>query len=208
MELCIAFTDLFNPEMLIRYGGVTLLLIIIFLETGIFFGFFLPGDSTLFIAGMLTSSGFLELNIFLLWFLLLVAAVSGTAVGYFFGRRAVGYFAHRKENFFYKKKYLETTKVFYKRYGMGAFILGRFLPVVRTFVPIFAGMAGIEYLKFILFNIIGAAIWISTMLFAGYGLGNLFPNLSEHLELIVAGMIILTAIPVIVTWNKQQSAND
>ena len=194
--------------MLIRYGGLTLLLIIIFLETGIFFGFFLPGDSTLFIAGMLTSSGFLETNIFLLWLLLLIAAVSGTAAGYFFGRRAASYFAHRKENFFYKKKYLETTKAFYKRYGMGAFILGRFLPVVRTFVPIFAGMASIDYGKFILFNIIGAAIWISTMLFSGFALGNLFPNLSDHLELIVAGMIILTAIPVIVTWNKQQSAND
>jgi len=208
VEICIAFSDLFNPEMLIRYGGLTLLLIIIFLETGIFFGFFLPGDSTLFIAGMLTSSGFLETNIFLLWLLLLIAAVSGTAAGYFFGRRAASYFAHRKENFFYKKKYLETTKAFYKRYGMGAFILGRFLPVVRTFVPIFAGMASIDYGKFILFNIIGAAIWISTMLFSGFALGNLFPNLSDHLELIVAGMIILTAIPVIVTWNKQQSAND
>jgi len=208
VELCIAFSDLFNPETLIRYGGVTLLLVIIFAETGIFFGFFLPGDSLLFIAGMLTSSGFLELHIFLLWFLLLIAAVSGTLVGYLFGRRAAGYFAHRKENFFYKKKYLETTKIFYKRYGMGAFILGRFLPVVRTFVPIFAGMAGIEYGKFIVFNIIGAAIWISTMLFAGYGLGNLFPNLSDHLELIVAGMIILTAIPVIITWNKQQNAKN
>src|SRR6187402_3565455 len=124
--------------MLIRYGGVTLLMIIIFAETGIFFGFFLPGDSLLFIAGMLTSSGFLELNIFLLWFLLLIAAVSGTAVGYLSGKRASSYFAHRKENFFYKKKYIETTRSFYRQYGMGAFILGRFLPVVRTFVPIFA----------------------------------------------------------------------
>ena len=194
--------------MLIRYGGITLLIIIIFAETGLFFGFFLPGDSLLFIAGMLTSSGFLELNIFLLWLLMLIAAVSGSAVGYLFGRRAASYFAHRKENFFYKKKYIDTTKSFYKKYGMGAFILGRFLPVVRTFVPIFAGMAGIEYVKFIVFNVIGAAIWISTMLFAGYGLGNLFPDLSEHLELIVAGMIILTAIPVIITWNNQQNAND
>ena len=204
MEICIAFSDLFNPENLIRYGGVTLLLIIIFTETGVFFGFFLPGDSLLFIAGMLTSSGFLDLNIFLLWLLLLISAVLGSIVGYLFGRRAASYFAHRKENFFYKKKYVDTTRSFYKRYGMGAFILGRFLPIIRTFVPIFAGMAGIEYGRFILFNVIGAAIWISTMLFAGYGLGNLFPDLSNYLELIVAAMIIITAIPVIITWNKQQ----
>ena len=125
-------------------------------------------------------------------------------MGYLFGRRAASYFAHRKENFFYKKKYVDTTRSFYKRYGMGAFILGRFLPIIRTFVPIFAGMAGIEYGRFILFNVIGAAIWISTMLFAGYGLGNLFPDLSNYLELIVAAMIIITAIPVIITWNKQQ----
>lgn len=208
MEICIAFSDLFNPETLIRYGGVTLLIIIIFAETGLFFGFFLPGDSLLFIAGMLTSSKFLDMNIFLLWLLLLIAAVTGSWVGYLFGRRAAGYFANRKENFFYKKKYIDTTRSFYKRYGWGAFVLGRFLPIVRTFVPIFAGMAGIEHGKFILFNVIGAAAWISTMLFAGFGLGNLFPNLSEHLELIVASMIIITAIPVIITWNKQQKSTD
>ena len=181
-----------------------MLLLIIFTETGVFFGFFLPGDSLVFVAGILTQSEFLEINILILWPLLVAAAASGSMVGYWFGSRAESYLAHRKENFFYKRKYLDMTRSFYDRYGVWAFILGRFLPIIRTFVPIFAGLAKINYNKFILFNIIGATIWISTMLFAGYGLGNMFPTLTEHLESIVFGMIVLSAIPVMVAWYRQR----
>ena len=125
-------------------------------------------------------------------------------VGYWFGARAGNYLSHRKENFFYKRRYLDMTRNFYERYGVLAFIIGRFMPIVRTFVPIFAGLAKIDYNKFILFNIIGATIWISTMLFAGFWLGNMFPALTEHLEAIVFGMIILSTLPVVIAWFKQR----
>ncbi len=204
MEHILAFPDFFNPESIIRFGGVALLLLIIFMETGVFFGFFLPGDSLIFVAGILSDSEYLDINVFVLWPLLIVSAVSGSMVGYWFGKRAGNYLANRKENFFYKKKYMDMTRGFYDRYGMWAFILGRFLPIIRTFVPIFAGLAHINYNKFILFNIIGATIWVSTMLFAGYGLGNMFPTLTDHLETIVFGMIVLSAIPVLVAWYRQR----
>ena len=204
MENLLAIPDFFNPESIIRYGGLALLLLIIFTETGVFFGFFLPGDSLVFVAGILTESKLLDINVFLLWLMLIVAAATGSMVGYWFGTRAGNYLASRKENFFYKKKYLEMTRSFYGRYGVWAFILGRFLPIIRTFVPIFAGLAHINYNKFILFNIIGATIWISTMLFAGYGLGNMFPTLTDHLELIVFGIIVLSTIPVLAAWIRQR----
>ena len=145
--------EFFNPESIIRYGGLALLLLVIFTETGVFFGFFLPGDSLVFVAGLLSGSPYLQFNILVLWPLLVVSAAAGSMVGYWFGKRAENYLAHRKENFFYKKKYLDMTHGFYDRYGMWAFIMGRFLPIIRTFVPIFAGLANINYNKFILFNI-------------------------------------------------------
>ena len=204
MENISAISDFFNPEYIIRYGGMVLLLLVIFTETGVFFGFFLPGDSLVFVAGILAESGFLDMNIFLLWALMVVAASTGSMLGYWFGSRAGNYLANRKENFFYKRRYLDMTRSFYDKYGVWAFILGRFLPIIRTFVPIFAGLAHINYNKFILFNIIGATIWISTMLFAGYALGNMFPALTDHLESIVFGMIVLSAIPVLVAWFRQR----
>jgi membrane-associated protein len=204
VEHLFAFPELFNPQSLIQYGGLALLLLIIFMETGLFFGFFLPGDSLVFVAGLLSDSEYLHLNVFFLWPLLVVSAAAGSMVGYWFGSRAESYLSRRKENFFYKKKYLEMTHGFYDRYGMWAFIMGRFLPIIRTFVPIFAGLAHINYKKFILFNIIGATIWITTMLFAGYGLGNMFPTLTDHLESIVLGMIVVSAVPVVVAWYRQR----
>lgn len=204
MATILTLPDLFNPESIIRFGGIALLLAIIFVETGVFFGFFLPGDSLVFVAGLLCDTQYLDISVFVLWPLLILCAAGGSMLGYWFGKRAGSYLAHRRENFFYKKRYLDMTRGFYDQYGMWAFIMGRFLPIIRTFVPIFAGLAHINYNKFILFNIIGATIWISTMLFAGYGLGNMFPTLTEHLELIVVGMIVLTAIPVLFAWFRQR----
>src|SRR5688572_24691368 len=132
--------DLLNPQSIIQYGGLALLLFVIFAETGLFFGFFLPGDSLLFTAGLLTNSNYIDQPVGVLIILLIIAAVSGSTVGYWFGLGAERYFKDRKENFFYKKKYIDITQDFYGRYGMMAFILGRFMPIVRTFVPILAGI--------------------------------------------------------------------
>ncbi|HZI23815.1 MAG TPA: VTT domain-containing protein, partial [Chryseolinea sp.] len=131
-----SLSELANPEALIQYGGLVLLLLIIFAETGIFFGFFLPGDSLLFAAGLLSESEYLDTPVTVLIVLLIAAAVLGTTVGYGVGRWAKNYLEHRADNFFYRKKYIEMTEAFYQRHGMMAFVLGRFLPIVRTFVPI------------------------------------------------------------------------
>jgi len=190
------------------YGGLGLLLFVIFAETGLFFGFFLPGDSLLFVAGLLSGTKYLDVSVWLLIALLIIAASTGTTVGYGFGRWAESYLKNRKENFFYKKKYLQMTEDFYKKYGMMTFILGRFLPVVRTFVPILAGIVRINFGKFLFYNIIGAAAWIITMVMAGHWLGNIFPGISEHLEIIVAAMILLTTIPLWTSWRKLKKQVD
>lgn len=200
----LVFLDSFNPESIIQYGGLGLLLLIIFAETGVFFGFFLPGDSLLFVAGLLTDTEYLDTPVALLIVLLIVAAVSGSTVGYLTGRWAGNYLKNRKDTWYFKKKYLDITQAFYQKHGMMAFILGRFLPIVRTFVTILAGMVKIDMVKFLIFNFLGATIWIMTMVLAGHFLGRLFPGITTYLELIVIGMILVSAIPVIVTYLKNK----
>ena len=203
--LClIDFSDLFNPEKILEVGGLALLLFIIFAETGLFFGFFLPGDSLLFIAGVLNTK-YLQMNVWVLIILLIIAAILGTTVGYFFGKWAELYLKKRKENFFYKRKYLDMAQEFYQRYGMMAFIMGRFVPIVRTFVPILAGMVRIPFGKFFFFNLVGAVIWIVTMVMAGHLLGKTFPAIGEYLEFIVVGMILVSAVPVLISWFRQKN---
>ena len=197
-----SLSELVNPEALIQYGGLVLLLAIIFAETGLFFGFFLPGDSLLFAAGLLAESPYIETSVTVLIILLIIAAVLGTTVGYGVGRWAKSYLENRSENFFYRKRYIEMTEEFYQRHGMMAFVLGRFLPIVRTFVPILAGMTHINFNQFFLYNVLGATIWVVTMVMAGHLLGNAFPHLIEYLEYIVFGMILVTTVPLIISFFR------
>jgi membrane-associated protein len=199
-----AILDAFNPESIIQVGGLGLLLAIIFAETGVFFGFFLPGDSLLFVAGLLCETEYLDINVVVLIVFLIIAAVSGSTTGYFTGKWAGNYLKNKKDSIFFKKKYLDITQAFYVKHGMMAFILGRFLPVVRTFVTILAGMVRIDFTKFLIFNILGATIWIVTMVLAGHFLGRLFPGITSYLEIIVVAMILLSAIPVIITYLKNR----
>jgi membrane-associated protein len=201
----LVFLDSFNPENIIQYGGLSLLLIIIFAETGVFFGFFLPGDSLLFVAGLMAGPEGLDINISLLITLLVIAAVSGSTVGYLTGRWAGKYLQNMNDNLFFKKKYLAMTEAFYKKHGMMAFILGRFLPIVRTFVTILAGMVKIDMTKFVIFNFLGASIWILTMVLSGHFLGRIFPGITTYLEIIVVGMILVSAVPVVITYFKNRN---
>jgi len=208
MEL--SLLDLFQPEAIIKFGGLTLLLLIVFAETGLFFGFFLPGDSLLFVAGLLSNSPHINLPVWVLIVLVVIAAVSGTAVGYGFGYWAKDYLYRRKENFFFKKKYLDITREVYQRHGMLTFVVGRFLPIVRTFIPILAGISKINFRKFMIYNFIGAAIWVVTMIMSGHLFGKAFPNLINYLEIIIAAMILITAVPVVITWinHRKRLATD
>jgi membrane-associated protein len=198
------FLDLFNPKTLIQYGGLTFLLIIIFAETGLFLGFFLPGDSLLFIAGVLCGSKDLNVSIGTLIILVTVAAVLGTTAGYGCGHWMADYFKRRKENFFFRKKRLDMARDFYRRYGMAAFIFGRFLPVIRTFIPILAGIVKIDFYKFVLYNFIGALIWVTVMIVSGYWLGNIFPAIADYLEILVIAMVMITSVPLLLSWLRHR----
>ncbi|MBU3661843.1 MAG: DedA family protein [Bacteroidetes bacterium] len=191
--------DLFKPEELIRFGGLALLLIIIFLENGIFFGFFLPGDSLLFTAGLLAypEVGVLDVSLEHLILYIGLAAIGGYYAGYFFGYKTGEALYKRKDTLFFKKQYIITAEVFYKKYGGVALVLGRFLPIVRTFAPILAGIVKVRPIVFFMFNIVGAFLWPLTIVTAGYYVGKIFPNALDYLNYIIIGFIVVTSVPVI-----------
>lgn len=200
-------TEFFNPQYLIQYGGLALLLFIVFAETGLFFGFFLPGDSLLFVAGLLTTSKYIDQPVGVLVLLLIIAAFTGTCVGYYFGAWAKRYFRPKDSNLFFKQRYLDIAQDFYAKYGMMAFIVGRFLPIVRTFVPILAGFVKIDVKKFLVYNLLGAVLWITSLVMAGYWLGNIFPALVDNVEFIIVTLIVVTAIPVFLSFRRAKKTS-
>lgn len=196
--------NLFNPEELISLGGFWLLLFIVFAETGLLIGFFLPGDALLFAAGLLCKSGDLGHNIWELLLGLNVAAVLGNMVGYAFGKKAGQSLFTRDDSLIFKKRYVQLSKVFYDRYGGPALILGRFLPIVRTFAPILAGVAGVSYRLFMFFNVIGSVLWTVFMAGSAYYLVKLFPGLANHIGLVTLVLILLTMGTVVRTYLRQR----
>ena len=197
--------DLTNPESIVNLG-LPLLLFVIFAETGLFFGFFLPGDSLVFISGLLCASTpeVLGVDIITLILLMSVAAILGNVVGYYFGRRVGTKLYNRKDSFFFKRRHVDATKAFYERHGGKTLFLGRFLPVIRTFAPILAGVIHIDMKKFMMYNITGALAWIGSFCSIGYFLGTRYPGVKEYLGYIVIGLIILTGIPVLLTYVRER----
>lgn len=202
--------QLMDPNSIIEYGGVWLLLIVIFSETGLLIGFFLPGDNLILLAGILCKARpeLMHLNYFPLALLMVAAAVLGNTVGYWFGRKAGEKLYARKDSFFFKKRHLEATRNYYNKYGGNTtLVLARFLPVVRTFAPIIAGAIGIDFFKFMFFNLLGAIAWIFSLSGIGYFLVQLFPTITDYMAYIFIVLIILTALPVLrLFWrNRSQS---
>jgi membrane-associated protein len=209
--------ELLNPHFYIQHGGLWMILFIVFAETGLFAGFFLPGDALLFITGIFSSttngiqgivaSALFETNnqwadLFILWILISIAGILGNYVGYWFGRKSGPFLYDRKETFFFKKKYLVQAHEFYERNGGQAIILARFVPFVRTFAPIVAGIVEMDWKKFSYYNILGSILWVGSMLFAGHFLQRFIMHqfqfdLKEHLEVIVVGIVAITTIPVL-----------
>ena len=203
--------DLLTPMFYIIFGGIWFVVFVIFAETGLFAGFFLPGDSLLFVAGIysfdLVNSGLgfnggAFLNLVVLGLIISVAGIIGNFVGYWFGRKSGTFLFERKDTFFFRKKYLFQAKDFYDKHGGGAIVMARFLPIVRTFAPIVAGIVGMEKKKFTYYNVLGCVAWVFVMLFAGHYLQELFLkqfdfDLREHLEVIVIGIVLVTTAPVI-----------
>ena len=196
--------ELTNPESIIRYGGIALLIFVIFAETGLMIGFFLPGDSLVFVAGLIcgTEPQLLGVNIFVLAFFLALAAIVGNITGYYFGKKVGPALFDKEDNLIFKKRYVDITNSFYQRHGGKSLVLGRFLPIIRTFAPILAGVIKMEFRIFLLHTIAGAILWIGSLSVLGYYLGRI-AWVKENLEWIVIGLIVLTTIPIIRTYNKE-----
>ena len=197
--------QLTNPESIIHYGGLALLLFVVFAETGLLIGFFLPGDSLLFTAGLLCGTGTFETNIILLVTGLCIAGITGNIFGYYFGKKVGAALFTKDDNLLFKKKYVELTYNFYLRHGGKTLILGRFLPIIRTFAPILAGVIKIDFKKFMLYNIVGCIAWVLTLTLIGYFLGVRFPVVKDYLEYIIISLIIVTSIPVVQTYLKEKN---
>ncbi len=199
---------LIDPEKLLKEGGFYLVVFVIFAETGLFFGFFLPGDYLLFLAGMFVATGKLDVNIYLLVVSLVVAAILGNFTGYWFGRKTGPVLFKRKDSLFFKKKYLEAAEKYYNKQGAFALIMGRFVPIVRTFAPIIAGVVKLDFRKFAFYNIAGAIIWICSLTLLGYFLGKKFATqIEEYLVYIIIGFIVITTIPLITAFFKKKVIN-
>lgn len=194
-----------DPEKLLREGGFYVVMFVIFAETGLFFGFFLPGDYLLFLAGMFVATGKLDVNIYVLIFGLFVAAVSGNFVGYWFGRKTGPVLYQRKDSLFFKRRYLKAAEEYYNKQGAFALIMGRFVPIVRTFAPIFAGVVKLDFKRFALYNFAGAIIWIASLTLLGYFLGKRFEKeINDYLLYIIIGFIVITSLPLIFAFVKKK----
>ncbi|AHF14624.1 DedA family protein [Niabella soli] len=222
-----SWTQLLQPQWYIENGGLWLLLFVVFAETGLFAGFFLPGDTLLFVAGIYAHKigegpaaepglayqflkhfnlGHLQsewVDLIILWLLISICGVLGNMIGYWTGRKVGPSMYHWKENFFFKRRYLEQAHDFYEKHGGGAIIVARFLPFIRTFAPIVAGIVGMNKAKFTFYNILGCVAWVFAMLFAGHFLQKWLMasfgfDLKQHLEYIVLGIVVITTAPVII----------
>ncbi|MGE0568435.1 MAG: DedA family protein [Bacteroidia bacterium] len=192
--------QLTDPESIIQYGGLWLLLVVIFAETGLLIGFFLPGDNLILLSGILCNSEpeLLNVDFITLVVLMFLAAVLGNIFGYLFGKISGEKLYSRKESIFFKKRHLETTKSYFDRFGgYNTLIIARFIPIIRTFAPIICGAIKVSFLKFMIYNLIGGFLWIVSLSSIGYYLIELFPGIKNYLGYIFIAIIIITAIPIL-----------
>jgi len=194
--------DILDPLVIIKALGLLGVVGIVFAESGLFFGFFLPGDSLLFTAGFLASQNLI--SIFWLLILCFIAAVVGDNVGYYFGRKTGPKIFNKEDSIFFHKSHIEKAKAFYDKYGKKTIFIARFIPVVRTFVPIVAGVAQMEYTTFMRYNLIGGFVWTWGMLGAGYLLGSVIPNAEKYLTPIILVIIFVSILPAVIEFIKHR----
>jgi membrane-associated protein len=197
MDITTFFQLLTDSKEIIATGGLLLITLIVFTENGLFFGFFLPGDYLLFSAGLLCGTGNFPVPILLLWFCILVASVLGSYTGFLFGKYVGNKLLDAKDTWYFKREFIVKTRYYYIKYAGNTLIIGRFLPIVRTFAPILAGIIKMDIRKFMYYNIAGGVLWVTLMVLGGYFLGQKFPQLLNYLEYIVFGFVGLTSVVVI-----------
>lgn len=191
------FQYLMDSEELIRTGGLITITLIIFIENGLFFGFFLPGDYLLFLSGVFCGTKLLNVPLSLLMICIFLAAVLGSLLGYITGRYFGDGIQNRPDSLFFKKKYIENTHKYFEKYGSQTLIIARFLPVIRTFSPILAGIVNMKFYKFMIFNILGAAIWTVVLVGGGFYFGEKFPWIVDYVQYIIIFFLAITTLTVI-----------
>lgn len=190
-------SEIFNPQEMIRIGGLLFLFLLVYAQTGLFFCFFLPGGAALFTSGVLIATGDLSHSLFTVCITLTLASVLGNLTGYWFGKKTGPLLYKRKDSRFFKRQYLDRAGAFYNKYGGLALGAGLFFPIIRTFAPIVAGIIRMNFVRFVLFVLIGSALWIASMILSGYLLGKL-PFLEEYLSYIVITLIVVVSVPVVI----------
>ncbi|NUO39890.1 MAG: DedA family protein [Gemmatimonadaceae bacterium] len=198
------FHQLTDVRHLVQVGGYVGLTAIIFAETGLLIGFFLPGDSLLVTAGLLAAQPQFGLNVWLLGLLLTVAAILGNSLGYLIGRYSGPRLFTRDDSLLFKKKHLFRAQEFYTRHGGKTLVIARFMPIVRTFVPVVAGMAQMNVRVYTAYNVLGAVLWIWSMLFIGYFLGRFIPGVDQHIEKVILLVIFLSLLPGLISWWRER----
>ena len=201
------FTQLYHFDELIRWGGYTVLVAIVFAETGLLAGFFLPGDSLLVTAGLLAGADGV-LNLWALLGLLTLAAIAGDSVGYAIGYHFGPRIFAREDSRLFHKDHLRRTQRFYERYGAKTIILARFVPIIRTFAPTLAGVGRMRYRTFLIFNVVGGVGWVASMTLIGYFLGRAIPDVMRYLHWLIAVIILVSFVPILREWHlaRRQSS--
>ena len=185
-----------DPITIIKAVGIVGVILIVFAETGLFFGFFFPGDSLLFTAGIFASQGYLSIGVLLVG--CIIAAILGDSVGYWSGKKYGRGLFNRDESFFFKKKRLYEAEMFYEKHGKFTIIIARFVPIIRTFAPIVAGIGKMNYKTFISYNIFGGIVWVPLLLLSGYFLGSLIPNPDKYVIPIAFVIIVISFLPIVI----------
>ena len=190
------FHFVYDVQGLIHRGGALLVCVIVFIETGFFVGFFLPGDSLLVTAGVFAAAGLLRLSTLLV--LVSLCAIAGDQLGYWIGRKAGQALYRREDSLLFRKRHLERARRFYDTYGGKTVILARFVPIVRTFCPPVAGAAGMKYTRYLAYDIFGGFFWVGTMVLVGFFLGSVVPNVNTHIHWVIAVVVFLSLLPAII----------
>ncbi|MGA7955063.1 MAG: VTT domain-containing protein [Gloeobacterales cyanobacterium] len=204
MEFLIdAIKQLYDVEGLIRWGGYLILLTIVFAETGLLVGFFLPGDSLLVAAGLAASQGLLE--IWTLCLLLTTASISGNSFGYFIGRKAGPALFNKKDSLLFSKANVQKAQVFYEKNGGKAIILAQFIPIVRTFTPVVAGITQMDYRRFLPYSVIGAFVWVWPLSMGAYFLGKTIPDFEKNIHYAIGIVILVSLLPIVFEFFKARA---
>ncbi len=187
---------LYDVEAIIRWGGLAMICAIVFAETGLMVGFFLPGDSLLVTADVFAAAG--HLDVYSMFILVSLCAVVGDQLGYFIGQKSGPALFTREDSLLFKRSHILRAQAFYEKYGAKTIVIARFVPVVRTFAPVVAGVGQMHYRRFVRYNVFGGILWVASMILTGYLIGTAVPDINKHIHVVIAAVIFLSILPAVI----------